>query len=395
MELLKTYPGQVDAAVIEKKIVLATIPINLRCIEAKNAQTKPIKNARQLHKHILDEKAFWTPELVKNNEMVASYPAWLAQAETAFNSLLTCATPQAPQQVEALLTMLKRCAIGSTTKLAKQFVKHQGSSSAFFNGFGCAVTNNQNGSYYSSQPDWHKGVIIGYGYSGAIQQLYGLFEEEKEEMANAAVKAKDEITEIMKRADEDYTERETKYKNLANQSEQYIAEKEEIIERLETNYREKLAFEDPADDWDGLSKKYAKSGIWWMVGGICMATIIVAMLSLLILFFFFFYEKAGWFNIARDTALVTVLVGVAIYALRIVFRLSLSSFHLSRDARERHRLTKFYHAMKDAGLADETDRPLIIQSLFSRSDTGLLKDSTPELPVPVAELVGKVKGAKS
>ena len=93
---------------------------------------------------------------------------------------------------------------------------------------------------------------------------------------------------------------------------------------------------------------------------------------------------------ARDTALMTVLIGVAIYSLRIIFRLSISSYHLSRDARERHRLTKFYHAMKEAELIREEERPLVIQALFSRSDTGLLKDSTPEMPTPVGEMINKI-----
>ena len=58
-----------------------------------------------------------------------------------------------------------------------------------------------------------------------------------------------------------------------------------------------------------------------------------------------------------------------------------SSFHLARDAEERHTLTFFYLALlKDTEVKDE-DRKLILQSLFSRTDTGLLKeDSGPTMP---------------
>ena len=58
-----------------------------------------------------------------------------------------------------------------------------------------------------------------------------------------------------------------------------------------------------------------------------------------------------------------------------------SSYHLARDAEERHTLTFFYLALtKDTEVKDD-DRKLILQSLFSRSDTGLLKeDSSPTMP---------------
>jgi len=68
-----------------------------------------------------------------------------------------------------------------------------------------------------------------------------------------------------------------------------------------------------------------------------------------------------------------------------------SSFHLSRDCQERHTLTYFYLALlKENEIAPE-EKQLIIQSLFSRSDTGLLKDDgSPSMPNDFAgKLIGK------
>lgn len=58
-----------------------------------------------------------------------------------------------------------------------------------------------------------------------------------------------------------------------------------------------------------------------------------------------------------------------------------SSYHLARDAEERHTLTFFYLALlKDTDVSEE-NKKLILQSLFSRTDTGLLKDdSGPTMP---------------
>lgn len=69
------------------------------------------------------------------------------------------------------------------------------------------------------------------------------------------------------------------------------------------------------------------------------------------------------------------------FGIRALTKVTFSSFHLARDAEERERLTFVYLALiKDASI-DKSDRQLIMQSLFSRADTGLLKDdSSPTMP---------------
>ena len=66
--------------------------------------------------------------------------------------------------------------------------------------------------------------------------------------------------------------------------------------------------------------------------------------------------------------------------------MTFSSFHLSRDAEEREQLTHFYLALKKDTEINEQERQLILQSLFSRADTGLLKDdSSPTMPTSIIE----------
>lgn len=58
-----------------------------------------------------------------------------------------------------------------------------------------------------------------------------------------------------------------------------------------------------------------------------------------------------------------------------------SNFHLARDAEEREKLTYMYLALISNGEFNEEERKIVLQSLFSRSDTGLLKeDSSPTMP---------------
>ena len=75
------------------------------------------------------------------------------------------------------------------------------------------------------------------------------------------------------------------------------------------------------------------------------------------------------------------LISFIAYAIRVISKLTFSSFHLVRDAEEREQLTYVYLALhKEKGI-DQTERHLVMQSLFSRADTGLLKDdASPTMP---------------
>lgn len=68
-----------------------------------------------------------------------------------------------------------------------------------------------------------------------------------------------------------------------------------------------------------------------------------------------------------------------------------SSYHLARDAEERHTLTYFYLALLKDSAAKEEDKNLILQALFSRVETGLLKDdSGPTMPHEnITKIIGK------
>mgnify|MGYP003647375727 FL=1 len=69
------------------------------------------------------------------------------------------------------------------------------------------------------------------------------------------------------------------------------------------------------------------------------------------------------------------------YGIKILAKISFSSYHLASDAEERKQLTYLYLSLKQDGNVEESDRQLILQSLFSRADTGLLKDDgAPTMP---------------
>lgn len=58
-----------------------------------------------------------------------------------------------------------------------------------------------------------------------------------------------------------------------------------------------------------------------------------------------------------------------------------SCFHLARDSQEKHTLTYFYLSLLKDSNVDKEEKQLIMQSLFARAETWLLKeDSSPSMP---------------
>jgi hypothetical protein len=169
-------------------------------------------------------------------------------------------------------------------------------------------------------------------------------------------------------------------------------EKQETLKTLEETYETKLKLEKPAKYWEKKSTTYtrqaqkAKKYLIWAVGvSFCVITAIIFISPKWI------FEQVLSGNVIsaiRWSVLFLTLISLIAFSLRIISKYMMSSYHLARDAEERHTLTFFYLALlKDTEVKDE-DRKLILQSLFSRSDTGLLKeDSSPTMP---NDLISKI-----
>lgn len=158
----------------------------------------------------------------------------------------------------------------------------------------------------------------------------------------------------------------------------------EKIKALENLYQEKLKLEAPAKYWNDRAKKLRKEGYWWLIGLIvCIGIGVVVLIWILNMIAEGTLTKifaSTATAIKWSVALITLISFIA-YAIRIISKLTFSSFHLVRDAEEREQLTYIYLALQREKGIDQTERHLIMQSLFSRADTGLLKDEgAPTMP---------------
>ena len=166
--------------------------------------------------------------------------------------------------------------------------------------------------------------------------------------------------------------------NLTTNINQKVETYETRLKSLENLYQEKLRLDSPAKYWNSLNKIYNCRG--WIFSIICLViTILIIGLSGYII-----YsppeamEKTKSLYSAenlRFSIIIAISFSLTIYMVRVFVRLVMSAFHLAEDAKEREQLSHFYLALiEDKNTSFSTqEKQIILQSLFSRSDTGLLK----------------------
>ena len=181
------------------------------------------------------------------------------------------------------------------------------------------------------------------------------------------------------------------FENTQNEEwKKWYEEKIETIARLEKTYETNLKLEKPARYWQIKSDKYYKQGN--TAKTILIWVVILSSIFLSIVLFtapdWIFQKvfKGNEVSIVRWSIVFITLISLLVYAIRALTKYMFSSYHLARDAEERHTLTFFYLALIKDTEVNEEDRKMILQSLFSRTDTGLLKeDSSPTLPGGILE----------
>ena len=165
------------------------------------------------------------------------------------------------------------------------------------------------------------------------------------------------------------------------------------INELKKTYEELLRLKEPAEYWKIRAAKLYTEGNSFRNLLICM--IILTAISL---YFLLWLTPEGMLlsfikgqaSAIKWSIIYATFISFMVVGIRALLKAMFSSYHLSRDAEEREQLTYFYLSLrKESDIAD-SDRNLIMQSLFSRSDTGLLKeDSAPTMPSNILDRIQK------
>lgn len=268
----------------------------------------------------------------------------------------------------------------------------------FFIGKNLNINNNK---------DYLIGIIYGYEFKNQddstilqrrnneklslskIRDKYNEYIVEAEQQLNAYLSdAKDNLTEHFDTVDKLKTEKNKNFEDwfipIQEGFDTFFKQSTDSIKNNEDLYREKLRLEAPAQYWKDRALKLKSEGTRYLSSLIWVSVIAAILLFALLLLLGTEYFKESFSDNVKGikwSIILITIVSLLAFTIKILSKMTFSSFHLSRDAEEREQLTHFYLALKKDTTIEPEERQLILQSLFSRADTGLLKeDSSPTMP---------------
>ena len=399
------FPECMERYMKENEIVFLLIPLEYKNVKFITNKSKRLKSIKQLITYIENEIEFWNYDEIRNNHIVQNYKINYEKALKEINeaALLDNELVITNKLKSAIKLIVDNCKIGSSTPLAKEIKKHKDKTNYFFRGFESALKNVTGNNYYNYD-GWFQGFYYGMVFVSGHNYIDAIIEDYKESVIENVNKSEEMLSDIVGKYttlilqnEEDIKIIRTNLENdIANQKklyEDFIRSKSIVLEELERTYESKLRLSKPAEYWKEMSINYKKSGIGWLIAsGIVSISIITILVLIIILTPNIFDSNGYWLDMLKNTALLTVITSIMIYVLRVLIKMTMSSFHLSRDAKEREQLSYFYLSLIHDSAVSDNERALIINSLFSRSDTGLLKgDSAPSMSANITDLVEKDK----
>ncbi len=219
-------------------------------------------------------------------------------------------------------------------------------------------------------------------------QMEELLQEDKQLLNEHWVAINKEKEELKSDYEDDLNNKKSDYENWSKETtdshNKLLEEAKTQLEELKALYEEKLKLEAPAQHWANRAKELRKIGRIWVGSLIVVVALGVGILYYLLTAFSDdevtkIFEKTG--PALRFSVMLITLISFLAYLIRTFTKLTFSSFHLVRDAEERENLAYVYLSLLEKKAIEKEDRQLILQSLFSRADSGLLKeDSTPVMP---------------
>lgn len=283
----------------------------------------------------------------------------------------------------------------SETQIGKFILEQYNVSYQYANAAVDYLFNTSNSLSNISNKEYFKGVLEAYKYRNqeiAFTKLEDNFDESILDIKEKIIKTHDNLYKVSKEYHQNLIESYNDFSGdisnwrdtIKSEVESYLKEKVSTFKDLEISYKEKLKLEAPIDYWDKLCNEYNKKGKIWTTIAVITSVIIIMLLMIIL------YNVPSQLNVTLDsfsfqslraTLILALLVSIGVYLIRLFVKLALSAYHLSRDAKERYQLTYVYLSLINEGKISDQDRTIVLQALFSRADTGLLKgDSSPTLP---------------
>lgn len=413
---IKSYRKLVLDSPIKDKLNSLEVTLNYPFLNT----TKEFKGIQSIYKFVLDQVIAW-------NE-VEQLPDYLRPSKAHFERLKS----QIIQLSDYFYENNQNQFDNNWNNFRSDFTNEKNASNYYNFLYDCPETdfilkvNNQNPNYtlgaidfmtgsrinLNNNKDYFIGVLYGYEFKSQndseilhrrnnekvslskIRDKYSEYIIEAEQQLNSNLSdAKENLTNHFETVDKLKEEKDKSFEEwftgVQNGFDSFFKNSNDSIKNNENLYREKLRLEAPAKYWkDRADKLKAESDkhldLMVRISLFGSSTLFIILLAI---------GNNYYSNIFNDTIkgikwslILITIVSLLVFIIRILAKLYMSSLHLSRDAEEREQLTHFYLALKKDTTIDPAERQLILQSLFSRADTGLLKeDSSPTMPTSIIE----------
>ena len=167
--------------------------------------------------------------------------------------------------------------------------------------------------------------------------------------------------------------------NFKNLSTTWQKEKQNKLKDLEETYKNKLSLEAPEQLWNERAiehQKRATKWTWFLIGAV-LALISVSVILVLVIHDYSLNVIKKEISFISESFILISVISFFIYIVRVLIKIVMSNHHLATEYRQKAALTRFYQSLTYAGTdIDKDERLIIINSLFSRVETGLVKTDT-------------------
>lgn len=226
----------------------------------------------------------------------------------------------------------------------------------------------------------------------SAETIYKMTNNHIQESLSEITKEKEDYINYMNEQKENYNEW---FSNTNTQINDFREEHSNKLANIEKTYEEKLKIEEPAKFMLEQSKKYSKSFKLWCLAILLLTILLLGLLALIVSPQVSFNDKLITINfLSKDmpvysSIILLAMISLVVYILRIFIKMAVSSKHLMEEYKQKYSLTYFYLSLVNNGnIQDEKTQNIILSSLFTKADTGLIKnDGSNEMDKTLLSLI--------
>lgn len=206
------------------------------------------------------------------------------------------------------------------------------------------------------------------------------FDEKVQSFSDDADKKYAEIVKFAEQQHQEVSERlNSTIQNLADFKESinnWEKEKTQRLHELEETYKEKLSLEAPEELWKSKAEDHTKKAQYWLKWLIGVSVVLILCSTFLIskIYEHKILDNKLSIPFISETFIVFSAITFLIYIIRTIVKVMISHQHLATEYSQKAAMTHFYQALLYKGATIENnERLIIINALFTRIDTGLVK----------------------